>query len=166
MERTARDRRLGPCPRTLHLIDIENLIGSTGFKTGTVASVAHSYGCLAEIGSVDLVIVASSPFTALPAWCGWPNVRRLARSGPVAADLGSSKSSRLKHPRLLHRLVSVSVYGFFSYPAASLPAHGSAVTVVTPRDALSRQLHFAARDVRYLDVRVAEAQAVDLPDAA
>jgi hypothetical protein len=167
MERTARDRRLGPSPRTLHLIDIENLIGSTGFKAGTVASVAHNYGCVAEIGSVDLVIVASGHFTALPAWCGWPNVRRLVRSGPDGADLALIKVIETEDiPRRFDRVVIASGDGIFAEPAAWLQAHGCTVTVVTRSEALSRQLHFAARDVRYLDVRVAEAQVVDLQDAA
>ena len=87
IEHTTRDRRLGPAPRTLHLIDIENLIGSTRFGMGAVAAVAIDYRRIADFGAEDHVVLASSHFTALPAWCGWPNARRLVRSGPHGADL-------------------------------------------------------------------------------
>lgn len=167
IERTVRDSRLGPTPRTLHLIDIENLVGSTGFKTGSVASVANNYGTAAEICCEDHVIVASSHFTALPVWCGWPNARRLVRSGADGADLALIKVIETEDiPRRFDRVVIASGDGIFAEPAAWLQAHGCAVTVVTRRDALSRQLYFAARDVRYLDARVEEVRVVHLPRAA
>jgi len=64
------------------------------------------------------------------------------------------------------RVVIGSGDGIFAYEAARLQAAGVRVTVVTGRGALSRQLGFAVRDVRYLEpIEVAPAIALRLGNA-
>jgi uncharacterized LabA/DUF88 family protein len=50
------------------------------------------------------------------------------------------------------RLVIASGDSIFAEWAARLQSDGSAVTVVSRRTSLSRQLQFAVRDVRFLDL--------------
>src|SRR4051812_21864729 len=73
--------------RSLHLVDVENLLAGTAFTERDVTRVAAAYRLAAEVGAQDLVVVASSHHTALPVWFGWGEARRLVRSGPDGADL-------------------------------------------------------------------------------
>jgi hypothetical protein len=139
--------------RVLHLIDLENLVGSADFSREEAARVHRGYVQVAPSGTVDQMILATSHHAAPSAWFGWPaTARRLVRSGQNGADLA-----------LLHVLGCESVAtrfdgvviasgdGIFAYEAARLHAAGVAVTVVTLHGALSRQLGFAVRDVRYFE---------------
>lgn len=139
--------------RILHLIDLENLVGSADFSREEAARVHRGYVQVAPPGPSDQMVLATSHHAAPSAWFGWPaTARRLVRSGQNGADLA-----------LLHVLACESVAtrfdgvvigsgdGIFAYEAARLQAAGVAVTVVTLRGALSRQLAFAVRDVRYFE---------------
>ena len=164
---TQRDRRLGPGPRSVHLVDIENLAGHTAFDAAEVARIAAEFHRTAVVASYDHVIVASSHFTAPPTWLGIPNARRLVRSGANGADLALLQVIDTEDlPRRFDRVVVGSGDGIFSEPVARLQAAGCAVTVVSRRGALSRQLRFAVRDVRYLDVHMEQAQVVRLSEVA
>jgi hypothetical protein len=139
--------------RVLHLIDLENLVGSAHFSLEEAARVYRGYVQVAPSGAVDQVVLATSHHAAAAAWFGWPaTVRRLVRSGQNGADLAllhvlacESVATRFD------RVVIGSGDGIFAYEAARLQAAGIAVTVVTGRGALSRQLGFAVHDVRLLD---------------
>jgi hypothetical protein len=154
--------------RVLHLIDLENLVGSADFSREEAARVHRGYVQVAPSGAVDQMVLATSHHAAASAWFGWPaTARRLVRSGQDGADLA-----------LLHVLASESVAtrfdrvvigsgdGIFAYEAARLQAAGVAVTVVTLHGALARQLGFAVRDVRYLKpIAVARVIALRLGNA-
>jgi hypothetical protein len=139
--------------RILHLIDLENLVGSVDFCQEEAACVHRGYVQVAPSGAVDQVVLATSHHAAAAAWFGWPaTARRLVRSGQNGADLallqvlvGESVATRF------NQVVIVSGDGIFAYEAARLQAAGVGVTVVTGRGALSRQLGFAVGDVRYLE---------------
>src|SRR5688572_29137160 len=73
--------------RTIHLVDIENLIGGTTFDATTAAVVQREYGRVAGWSPDDHVVVASSHFSAPGVWFGWSGGRRLVRSGADGADL-------------------------------------------------------------------------------
>lgn len=142
------------CPareRAIHLVDPENLLGGTDFTERDVAVVAASYRQIAGIGADDLVVVASSHYTALRVWFGWGEARRLVRSGPDGADLALLQV--VKHEDVavrFQRVVIGSGDGIFAFVAAGLQRDGVGVTVVSQRGLLSRQLRLAARDVRFL----------------
>jgi hypothetical protein len=130
-------------------------------------SIAATYK-LRRLGVVDQIVLATSHHAAAPAWFSWPaTARRLVRSGQNGADLAllhvlacESVAARFD------RVVIGSGDGIFAYEAARLQAVGVAVTVVTLHGALSRQLGFAVRDVRYLEpIEVASVIALRLGNA-
>lgn len=154
--------------RVLHLIDLENLVGSADFSGEEAARVHRGYVQVAPSGAVDQMVLATSHHAAARAWFGWPaTVRRLVRSGQNGADLAllhvlacESVATRFD------RVVIGSGDGIFAYEAARLQAAGVAVTVVSICGALSRQLEFAVRDVRYLEpIKVAPVIALRLGNA-
>ena len=81
--RRAGARRRFPA-RRLHLVDIENLAGSSLPSLRQVRQAQGLYaGCLA-FGAMDQVEVASSHLTLMNAALGWPHARYRVRSGPMA----------------------------------------------------------------------------------
>lgn len=140
--------------RTLHVIDIENLIGSTSFTVGEAAVVARRYALVSGCGPQDFTVLASSHIAAKAAWFGWPTGRRLVRSGPDGADraLIDVLTAEDVHARF-GRVVVASGDGIFSGPCAWLQEMGCSMTVVTRRNALSRRLAFAVRDIRFLETQ-------------
>ena len=141
-----------PSVRSIHLIDIENLIGGTDFSEGEVADVAAHYKALAGVGEGDLVVVASSHHTAQAAWFGWPDARRLVRSGVDGADMALIEVIERENLAMrFGRVVIASGDGIFAVPAAKLQEREVEVTVVSRRSFLSSQLRLASRDVRILD---------------
>lgn len=144
---------LRPAIRSLHLVDIENLLGGTSFGETDAVIAAASYDVVADVGPTDLVVVSSSHHTAPAAWFGWGKARHVVRSGPDGADLALIEIIDTENVAVrFDRVVIASGDKIFAQPAAQLQAAGAAVTVVSRRDSLSRQLRFATRDLRYLDL--------------
>jgi hypothetical protein len=155
--------------RILHLLDVENLIGSPTFGFENALTIRRMYTAVAPAGSVDQVVLATSHHSALAAWFAWPpSARRLLRSGPDGADLALLDVLAFERAESrFDRVVIGSGDGIFSLASARLQEAGCAVTVVTRRDCLSRQLRLAVRDVRFLDAFPAAALgAVSLGDVA
>jgi hypothetical protein len=141
-----------PAARSIHLIDIENLIGGTKFSEGDVAAVAQRYKALAGVGEDDFVVVASSHHTALATWFGWPDARRLVRSGVDGADLALIEVIERENLAMrFDRVVIASGDGIFAVPAAKLQQREVEVTIVSRPEFLSRALRLASRDIRILD---------------
>jgi hypothetical protein len=139
--------------RSLHLVDVENLVGGTTFREVDVAVTAAAYKPVATMGPSDLVVVASSHFTAPQTWFGWGSARRLVRSGPDGADLALIEVIETESVATrFSRVVVASGDKIFAEAAAWLQAQGVNVTVVTRADALSNRLRLAVRDIRYLEV--------------
>lgn len=137
--------------RSVHLIDIENLLGGALFSEGEARAAMRRYRFVSEVGPCDHFIVASSHFAAPATWFGCPDARRLVRSGPDGADL--ALIDVIEHEDLttrFDRVVIASGDGIFAYPAAWLQRQGCQVTVVSRRDALSTRLRLAVPDIRYL----------------
>jgi hypothetical protein len=137
--------------RSLHLVDVENLLGGTRFTKADVEALALLYRATAGAASDDLVVVASSHHTALPVWLGWGNARRLVRSGADGADLALLEVIEKENVAVrFERVVIGSGDGIFAFSAAALQGAGVAVTIVSQRESLSNQLRLAARDIRLL----------------
>lgn len=138
--------------RSVHLIDIENLLGGPTFTSADAARLEVEYRRVAALAAGDHVIVACSHFAAPAAWFGWGRGRRLIRSGPDGADLallgvleGEGVASRFD------RVVVASGDGIFAEACARLQGEGREVTVVSRgQDSLSLELAFAVRDTRFL----------------
>lgn len=140
--------------RVLHVLDAENLAGTADFSVSEAVWVHRAYERVAPRGAVDQLIIATSHHAAPSAWFGFPpSARRLVRSGPNGADLAllevlerESVADRFDH------VILGSGDGIFAFALAALQRAGCGVTVVTRRNALSRHLRLAVRDVRYIDL--------------
>lgn len=140
--------------RSIHLVDIENLVGLARPCLADVVACHEAYRPL--IGDHDLVVVACNhgAFPAV-AW-GWPHARWLMRSGDNGAD--QALLNVLKHERVEERFAAVVVAsgdGIFTASVARLGALGIAVTVVSRPEALSRRLRMATRHVVEVSVLAA-----------
>jgi hypothetical protein len=138
--------------RAMHLIDVENLLGTPTFDIDHAQELWAAYVSIAPIGTADHVVIATSHHAATSAWFGWPaSARRLVRSGPDGADLALSRVVAVEHvERRFDRVVIGSGDGFFAEPAARLKAAGCGVSVVARRLGLSRKLSDTVPDIRFL----------------
>ena len=136
----------------LHLIDAENLGRGPRVAVADAAHIQRAYDAVAPHGVIDQLVVATSHHAAKSYWFAWPcAARRLVRSGPDGADLELlAVLANEDVAARFDRVVIGSGDGIFAIGAAELQAAGCAVTVVTRSGALSRQLAFAVRDVRFL----------------
>ena len=74
--------------RTLHVIDIENLVGGSRLSVEDVQRAHRRYCALVGIEPGDQVVVASGRRAASSVLFGWPgNVCRKIRSGVDGADI-------------------------------------------------------------------------------
>lgn len=131
-------------PRTIHLIDIENLVGSASPTAAQAREVRDHYE-RRYIRYGDLVVVACShhAFGAV-AW-EWPRARHLPRSGKDGADLallgvivGENVAERFEH------VVVASGDAIFASAVTRLRMQGVSVTVVARHESLSRALRLAS----------------------
>ena len=152
--------------RRIHLIDVENLVGSSATSAAAVAEVRRHYATVAPLLPEDQVVLATGPTAAAAAWFGWGPARRLVRAGIDGADRAllevigeESLAGRYG------RVILASGDGIFAEACAGLQSEGCAVTVVARPGSLSRSLRFAVRDVRYLPL-LGQATLVQYPRPA
>jgi hypothetical protein len=137
----------GSNPRSLHLVDVENLIGTPRPTLEQVIVCRDSYGVF--VGHDDHVIVSCNHGAYITVGWVWPGARRLVRSGLNGADL--ALLDVLARERVAERFSTVFVGsgdGLFADAVASLGAIGVDVTVVSRPEALSRRLELAAGRVQ------------------
>jgi hypothetical protein len=138
--------------RRMHLVDIENLAGSSLPSLSQVREALGLYTDRLAFGAMDQVEVASSHLTLLNAALGWPHAHYRVRSGPDGADL--ALLDVLRHENVARRFTHVAIGSgdhLFAEEAARLAAQGIWVTVVSRRCSLSPRLALAARGVIFLD---------------
>ncbi len=164
--RPAGQARMPFPPRTLHLIDVENLAGSGLPAEWQVAVVRQAYALRVGISGMDQIVIGCNHKALPSAGYGWPGARYVVRSGPDGADLellavitGENIAARFSH------IVIGSGDGAFTWAAAALVSAGRKVTVVSRREGLARTLRLAAQNVIYLDPPTTGAAALR-PDAA
>ena len=141
-----------PPGRTLHLVDIENLMG--GPRAGPVALLRaiSAYREAAPVTVGDHVIIGTNPRLGVIAHASWPSVRLVVRGGPDGADialLGQVKDDRWVAARY-DRIVVGSGDSVFAVVAKTFRQHGLAVGVVSREQSLSYALGRAATFVRIL----------------
>jgi hypothetical protein len=135
-------------PRTLHLVDLENLARNPRPCKAEVAAVRARYLDLVPTGRHDLVTVGINHGALLSAGCGWPEARLVVRSGPDGADLALVNVLRSEQvERRFDSVVVASGDGIFVDQVARLATAGCAVTVVARRRSLARRLRLAAPTV-------------------
>lgn len=149
--RVARRRHL-PAGRTLHLVDIENLVGGpTGALLGLAAAVAR-YQREAPVNVGDHVVIAANPGMALEVGTAWPTARLLAAPGKDGADLAllGEVADVVNVAERYDRVVIGSGDGIFADAAEQLRVLGLAVGVVAPFNGLSPRLYRRASFVRLM----------------
>ena len=81
-----RCRRHGTPGRTLHLIDVENLVGGSTARPTQVADALGAYRATVAIGPGDHVVIASGRRLLVAAGLAWPGARLLLGTGVDGAD--------------------------------------------------------------------------------
>ena len=129
--------------RTIHLIDLENLVG--GAVTSALADACYAaYSEHVPVADIDHVVVATNPGAGLAAGMAFGSSARLrVGHGADGADLALLEV--LKHEQLENRydrVVIASGDGIFAETAAALAADVNVVAVSRP-GSLSRHLRMA-----------------------
>lgn len=143
--------------RTIHLIDIENLCGSSRVTRDQVAQERETYKQAVLIGHSDLVIVASSGGNLLSSYLGWPGPRFLARDGKDGADICLAEV--IAEGGLAGRFeiaVVASGDGGLAPSVASLAEQGLHTIVVSRANCISRRMRMAAHESILLGPKLQE----------
>ena len=131
--------------RSLHLIDIENLIGSPSPSVDEVGWYHLAYEAL-HVGPEDQVVIAYSHHAARSVRWGWPPGRHLWRSGKNGADLALLEViAQERVAECFNSVVLASGDSIFRNAVAWLGEQGVDVTVVSRPESLSSSLLMAAR---------------------
>lgn len=140
-----------PAQREIHLIDVENLVGTPWFTAPTVARLRNAYESVSGASPYAQYVVGTSAGANLvEAGLGWGSCRLVFVRGQDGAELALldavSADAASRYARIV---IGSGDHRFVSF-AAALQACGVDVTVVSRRESLSRRLAFAVHDVRYL----------------
>ena len=80
--------------RTLHLVDVDNLLGDPRQATpASVAAILAADRHAVRVAPADLVVVATNPGLALDVGLAWPGPLLRAARGPTAPTLPCSPTS-------------------------------------------------------------------------
>ena len=153
MNRMAGSTQVFGTGRQLHVIDVENLLGSGLICVDDVVTLAQQYvDAIAPSVNAHFVVAASSQLGAVAAGLGWHGSRLCWRPGPDGADL--ALIDVLQHESVASRFSDIYIASgdhAFTDAAASLGSAGCRVTVVGREGHISARLRVAAHTVRYLD---------------
>jgi len=141
-----------PGGRTLHLIDIENLMGGPLQGLEALHSACRVYRELVGLRPHDHVVVACNSALAMPAGLAWHKSRILVGNGPDGADialLGQLKDLEWTASRY-DRVVVGSGDGIFAKAVRGLTQLGIPVGVTSRPHALAYLLASAATFVVFL----------------
>ncbi len=125
--------------RSLHLVDIENLVGLE-FDSRSLQYAAACYADIAGVGPLDLVVVASAPRIGVAVKAAFPSASVRWRSGEHGADLALLEGAEELPLDRFERLVVGSGDGVFAGIAQRAKLAGLRVTVVSRRAATARSL--------------------------
>ena len=138
-----RDHRL-PDGRTMHLVDVENLMGGPQSGIMTVADALDDYEAAAGYRHGDHMVIAAHPSIAFLAGLARPGRVVRAAHGKDGADLallGCIAAQNLA--RRFDRVVIGSGDGIFASPVRMLRAEGVRVQVVSRPGSLAFDLRVA-----------------------
>ena len=147
---TARTTRVAP--RTLHVVDADNLTGGPTEHQCVADQAARLYRQAACVRDGDLIVVGSDLRSAAVTAFAWPGARLLRTTGTDAVDrlLLDDLVPALVVGRV-DRVVLGSGDGIFAARLAQLRAAGVQVEVVAPAGAVSWRLFPVANNVRRIE---------------
>lgn len=144
--------------RTVHLVDLENLAGSGHVTESHARWVRKVYLATGMVAHGDHVILGVSHHNQLAAGYGWPEARRVVRSGADGADLALQEV--MTSENLVERFDScilVSGDGGFAEVIAALAGQGLRSGVIAPRGHCSAALKLAATGCVEIDFGMTDA---------
>lgn len=151
---SAKRRRRERCqarPRTLHLVDVENLAGDAQPSAAEVATVLDRYREAMSPCAGDLVVLAANRQTAAAAGWAWPGPLVRPTTGPDGADLALlAESEPCNVVGRFERVVIASGDHIFSVRARELRAAGTRVEIVARPGSLAAELRTLGVPVRLL----------------
>jgi hypothetical protein len=125
-------RSTHPAGRTLHVIDIENLVGGSGAGPTAVGPALSAYRSAVAVGVDDHAVIGSGPTLAIAAGLAWPGAQLRFGHGVDGADrallAAVEPAFAADH---YDRVVVASGDHAFVPLVAALRARGVAVLVVT-----------------------------------
>lgn len=137
--------------RTLHLIDIENLMGGPNQGAVALRLAMVRYVVAVPVRHADQVIIACNPKLAFEAGTAWKGALLKPRHGHDGADLALLENSETEFvARRFARVVIGSGDGIFTERVLALRAVGVAVEVVSRSGSLSWALRHVAGSVHLL----------------
>lgn len=139
--------------RSIHLIDIENLCGSSNPTVDQVAEVREEYFNLVQPGKLDLFYITVSSKNNLEAvMFGWPGARLECQEGHDGADILLAKEMLTGNlNESFNRIFLGSGDGGLAPFASRLVNQGCEVSVVSIPRCLSRQMRQIGADLRYME---------------
>jgi hypothetical protein len=139
-----------PAGRTLHLVDIENLVGGSDASCMGIRQASGAYREAAPVRAGDHVIVGAGSTLLVPAGLVWSGAQLVLGSGPDGADRALLQRVSDVEWVASHfdRVVLGSGDGIFADLLASLRRLGVAVGVVGPAGSISWKLRRYAHFVR------------------
>jgi hypothetical protein len=152
--------------RTLHLLDIENLVGDPCADDASVMTAVEAYKEAAGVGPHDLAVMASNGRLAMAAGLAWPGALLRVGRGPDGADLAllAEAVPEVVAPRF-SRVVVGSGDGIFADLARQLGLLGNRVVVVARGGGIAARLR-AVAEVRLLVTAQLEPSIADVEVAA
>lgn len=131
--------------RKVHLIDLENVVGSGDVIERAVRRARATYMATGVVAAGDHVMIGVSHRNVLAAGLGWPEARRVVRSGPNGADLALQEVMATEQlDSRFGACVLVTGDGGFAHPVAALVGLGLPVGVIAPKGRFSSALKLAA----------------------
>jgi hypothetical protein len=151
------DRRVARKPhippgRTLHVIDIENLMGGPRLGRRRLHDASVSYKLIAHFEVGDHAIVAANPAIVLDVGLEWAGCRILSARGQHGADRALLECLRDAEDiaSRFDRVIFGSGDGIFSKAVRDIRANGVAVGVIGRQNGISRELRGIADFVRFI----------------
>ncbi len=141
-----------PAGRTLHLLDVENLMGGPRRGRAAPTAAVAAYREAAGVQPFDHVIVAVNHAIAVDAGVSCPGARLLTAGGQNGADLAllAQVADVRRTAALYDRVVVGSGDGIFADALHDLKSFGIPVGVVSLKRCLSLSLARVASFVRFV----------------
>lgn len=135
----------------LHLVDVENLLGTPYFTHRAVADLRRVYDKVsAAAAPAHYIIGTSAGPNLIEAGLGWGQGQLVFEKGKDGAERALLGEATIAKVSRYDRVVIGSGDGIFAGFAASLQAQGIEVRVISRRRYLSKSLSLAVLDERFL----------------
>lgn len=135
-------------PRSLHLVDVENLLGSDSPTRRNVARCMGAYRELGVLREDDVIVVACNPAIGVSVGLSWRSARLIVRRGSSGADLPLvDVALRERVESRFDQVVVASGDGLLVDVVDSLQRRCVTIAVGAPPESLLRRLRMAAHRV-------------------